>query len=419
MTKFIEKEVSNVDTLKVNKRLIMTPGPVSVDPRVSQAMSNSILGQFDFEFVNIMNETMSLIRQSFLTKNKWAFPIDGTSRAGLEAVISNIVKPGDEVLVPVIGRFGYLFTELVTRAGGIVHNIHKPIGEVFDQAEIIEALDEYKPKVLAIVHGETSTGRLQPIDQLGRACKERGIFSVVDAVATYQGMVIPVDEWELDAVVGGAQKCLSIPSGITPITFNERFSEEINKRKRVELGIRSNESTEKEHFISSNYLDLTQLQDYWSPKRLNHHTESTTSVYALYTGLKLALSEGIEARAKRHSYHQEALKTALKALGLEIYGDESNEMKMVICVKIPEGIDDNTFRNGLLQNYGVEIAGSFGDLQGQIWRIGIMGYGVQKQNILTFLSIFATYLVSHDSQQHLNVAESIKTLLDYYEQNEI
>ncbi|MGF2061153.1 pyridoxal-phosphate-dependent aminotransferase family protein [Mammaliicoccus sciuri] len=419
MTKFIEKEVSNVDTLKVNKRLIMTPGPVSVDPRVSQAMSNSILGQFDFEFVNIMNETMSLIRQSFLTKNKWAFPIDGTSRAGLEAVISNIVKPGDEVLVPVIGRFGYLFTELVTRAGGIVHNIHKPMGEVFDQAEIIEALDEYKPKVLAIVHGETSTGRLQPIDQLGRACKERGIFSVVDAVATYQGMVIPVDEWELDAVVGGAQKCLSIPSGITPITFNERFSEEINKRKRVELGIRSNESTEKEHFISSNYLDLTQLQDYWSPKRLNHHTESTTSVYALYTGLKLALSEGIEARAKRHSYHQEALKTALKALGLEIYGDESNEMKMVICVKIPEGIDDNTFRNGLLQNYGVEIAGSFGDLQGQIWRIGIMGYGVQKQNILTFLSIFATYLVSHDSQQHLNVAESIKTLLDYYEQNEI
>ena len=419
MTKFIEKEVSNVDTLKVNKRLIMTPGPVSVDPRVSQAMSNSILGQFDFEFVNIMNETMSLIRQSFLTKNKWAFPIDGTSRAGLEAVISNIVKPGDEVLVPVIGRFGYLFTELVTRAGGIVHNIHKPMGEVFDQAEIIEALDEYKPKVLAIVHGETSTGRLQPIDQLGRACKERGIFSVVDAVATYQGMVIPVDEWELDAVVGGAQKCLSIPSGITPITFNERFSEEINKRKRVELGIRSNESTEKEHFISSNYLDLTQLQDYWSPKRLNHHTESTTSVYALYTGLKLALSEGIEARAKRHSYHQEALKTALKAPGLEINGDESNEMKMVICVKIPEGIDDNAFRNGLLQNYGVEIAGSFGDLQGQIWRIGIMGYGVQKQNILTFLSIFATYLVSHDSQQHLNVAESIKTLLDYYEQNEI
>ena len=139
------------------------------------------------------------------------------------------------------------FTELVTRAGGIVHNIHKPMGEVFAQEEIIAALDKYQPSVLAIVHGETSTGRLQPIDKIGQACKERGIFSVVDAVATYQGAVIPVDKWQLDAVVGGAQKCLSIPSGITPITFNERFSEEINKRKRVELGIRSGETTEQDH----------------------------------------------------------------------------------------------------------------------------------------------------------------------------
>lgn len=408
-----------MDDLKINKRLIMTPGPVSVDPRVSQAMSNSILGQFDYEFVDIMNQTMELIRKSFLTKNQWSFPIDGTSRAGLEAVISSIVKPGDEVLVPVIGRFGYLFTELVTRAGGKVHNIHKPMGEVFDQSEIIEALDQYKPKVLAIVHGETSTGRLQPIDQIGRACKERGIYSVVDAVATYQGMVIPVDDWELDAVIGGAQKCLSIPSGITPITFNDRFSDAINERKRVELGIRSTETTEQDHFIRSNYLDLTQLQDYWSPKRLNHHTESTTSIYALYTGLKLALSEGIEARAQRHAFHQEGLKAALKALGLEIYGDESNEMKMVICVNIPEGVEDAPFRNGLLKNYGIEIAGSFGDLQGKIWRIGIMGYTVQKQNILTFLSAFAAYLLSQENIKHLNIADAIKTLVNYYDSNEV
>ncbi|MGD6886868.1 pyridoxal-phosphate-dependent aminotransferase family protein [Staphylococcus shinii] len=402
-----------MDDLKVNKRLIMTPGPVSVDPRVSQAMSNSILGQFDYEFVDIMNKTMELIRKSFLTDNQWSFPIDGTSRAGLEAVIASIVKPGDTVLVPIIGRFGYLFTELVKRAGGIVHNIQKPMGEVFEQAEIIEALDTVKPKVLAIVHGETSTGRLQPIDQLGHACKERGIYSVVDAVATYQGMVIPVDEWELDTVIGGAQKCLSIPSGITPITFNDRFSEEINKRKRVELGIRSNESTEQDHFIRSNYLDLTQLQDYWSPKRLNHHTESTTSIYALYTGLKIALTEGIEARAARHAYHQEGLKQALKALGLEIFGDETNEMKMVICVNIPDGADDSKFREGLLKNYGIEIAGSFGELQGKIWRIGIMGYAIEKQNILTFLSIFSLYL-THQGVQNLNPEKAIDTLLAYY-----
>lgn len=413
MTEFKENEVINMDDLKINKRLIMTPGPVSVDPRVSQAMSNSILGQFDYEFVGIMNETMELIRQSFLTNNQWSFPIDGTSRAGLEAVISSVVKPGDDVLVPIIGRFGYLFTELVTRAGGVVHNIQKPMGEVFEQSEIIAALDEIKPKVLAIVHGETSTGRLQPIDKIGRACKERGILSVVDAVATYQGMVIPVDEWELDAVVGGAQKCLSIPSGITPITFNKRFSEAINRRKRVELGIRSDEVVEQEPFIRSNYLDLTQLQDYWSPKRLNHHTESTTSIYALNTGLKLALKEGIEARAQRHAFHQTGLKAALKALGLEIYGDEENEMKMVICIKIPNGVDDATFREGLLKHYGIEIAGSFGDLQGKIWRIGIMGYAVEKQNILTFLSVFSLYL-AQQGVTNLEPEKALTTLLQHY-----
>ena len=404
-----------MDELKISKRLIMTPGPVSVDPRVSQAMSNSILGQFDYAFVDIMNKTMDLVRQSFLTKNEWSFPVDGTSRAGLEAVIASIVKPGDVVLVPVIGRFGYLFTELVTRAGGVVHNIHKPMGEVFDQDEIIAALDEVKPKVLAIVHGETSTGRLQPIDRLGKACKERGVYSVVDAVATYMGTVIPVDEWELDAVIGGAQKCLAVPSGITPITFNTRFSDAINERKRVELGIRSNENTEEDAFIRSNYLDLTQLQDYWSPKRLNHHTEATAAIYALYTGLRIALEEGVEARANRHEYHHTGLKHALKALGLEIYGDEANEMKMVICVTIPEGVDDAHFRDGLLRQFGVEIAGSFGDLKGKIWRIGLMGYGVQKQNLLSFLAIFSLYL-QQQGVAGLDPTKAMQTLLDYYEQ---
>ena len=260
---------------------------------------------------------------------------------------------------------------------------------------------------------------MQPIDQLGRACKERGIFSVVDAVATYQGMVIPVDEWELDAVIGGAQKCLSIPSGITPITFNDRFSDAINARKRVELGIRSTETTEPDHFIRSNYLDLAQLQDYWSPKRLNHHTEATTAIYALHTGLRLALSEGLEARAQRHAFHQEGLKAALKALGLEIYGNESNEMKMVICVNIPDGIDDIAFRDSLLKNYGIEIAGSFGELKGKIWRIGIMGYAIQKQNILTFLAAFATHLLAQGHIKNLDIENAIKTLINHYDNNAI
>lgn len=397
----------------------MTPGPVAVDPRVSQAMSNSILGQFDPEFTNIMNETMDLIRESFKTDNKWSYPIDGTSRAGIEAVISSIVEPGDKVLIPVIGRFGNLLIELVERAGGVVHTIEAPMGEVIPQEDIIKEMDKVEPKVLALIHGETSSGRSQPIDQLGKAAKERGVFTVVDAVATYMGQDIPVDEWELDAVIGGAQKCLSVPSGITPITYNDRFSEEINKRKRVEKGIRTESDTTNERtFITSNYLDLTQLEGYWSNRRLNHHTEATVNVYGLYEGLKLALDEGVTQRAKRHSYHHEAMKQAVTAMGLEIFGDQDHEMQMVVCVNIPEGVEDAAFRNELLDRFGVEIAGTFGSVAGKIWRIGTMGYVAEKQNLLNFISAFGVFLESK-GVKNIDAAAGLKALIDFYDNNEL
>ena len=405
-------------SLKINRRLIMTPGPVAVDPRVSQAMSNSILGQFDPDFTDIMNETMELIRASFKTKNKWSFPVDGTSRAGIEAVIASIVEPGDKVLVPIIGRFGYLVTELAERAGGIVHTIEAPMGEVIPQEDIIQKLDEIEPKVLAIIHGETSSGRLQPIDKIGHAAKERGIYTVVDAVATYLGQDIPVDEWALDAVIGGAQKCLSVPSGITPITFNERFSEAINKRKRVEKGIRTSDDKATSHFITSNYLDLTQLQDYWGERRLNHHTEATVNVYGLYEGLKLAIDEGVEQRARRHSYHHEAMKKAVTALGLEIFGDENHEMQMVVCVKIPDGINDAEFRTELLSRFGIEIAGTFGSVAGQIWRIGTMGYVAEKQNLLNFITAFGVFLQSKGAE-NIDPAAALEAITNYYDEHEL
>lgn len=408
-----------MSSLKINRRLIMTPGPVAVDPRVSQAMSNSILGQFDPEFTNIMNETMDLIRESFKTDNKWSYPIDGTSRAGIEAVISSIVEPGDKVLIPVIGRFGNLLIELVERAGGVVHTIEAPMGEVIPQEDIIKEMDKVEPKVLALIHGETSSGRSQPIDQLGKAAKERGVFTVVDAVATYMGQDIPVDEWELDAVIGGAQKCLSVPSGITPITYNDRFSEEINKRKRVEKGIRTESDTTNERtFITSNYLDLTQLEGYWSNRRLNHHTEATVNVYGLYEGLKLALDEGVTQRAKRHSYHHEAMKQAVTAMGLEIFGDQDHEMQMVVCVNIPEGVEDAAFRNELLDRFGVEIAGTFGSVAGKIWRIGTMGYVAEKQNLLNFISAFGVFLESK-GVKNIDAAAGLKALIDFYDNNEL
>ncbi|WP_395378752.1 pyridoxal-phosphate-dependent aminotransferase family protein [Fructilactobacillus frigidiflavus] len=224
-------------SLKITDRQIMTPGPTMVDPRVLQAGSNHILGQFDPAFTDIMNENMELLRKSFQTENQWTFPVDGASRSGLEAVINSIVEHGDKVLIPRLGRFGDLAVELAVRAGGEVITMDTEWGTVFDQDEIIAKMKEVKPKLVAIVHGETSTGRLQPVDKLGKAAKELGSFTLVDAVASYMGVSIPVDEWELDAVVGGAQKSLSAPAGITPLTFNDRFAEQILQRKRVEAGV--------------------------------------------------------------------------------------------------------------------------------------------------------------------------------------
>nr|WP_250130337.1 aminotransferase class V-fold PLP-dependent enzyme [Jeotgalicoccus sp. WY2] len=329
-----------------------------------------------------------------------------------------MVEPGDKVLIPIIGRFGYLITELVERAGGIVHTIEAPMGEVIPQEDIIKKIDEVQPKVLAIIHGETSSGRLQPIDKIGHAAKKRGVFTVVDAVATYMGQYIPVDDWALDAVIGGAQKCLSVPSGITPITFNERFSEEINKRKRVEKGIRTASDEATSAFITSNYLDLTQLQDYWGERRLNHHTEATVNVYGLYEGLKLAIREGVEQRARRHSYHHEAMKQAVTALGLELFGDENHEMQMVVCVKIPEGISDAEFRAELLSRFGIEIAGTFGSVAGQIWRIGTMGYVAEKQNLLNFITAFGVFLQAQGVEK-IDPAAGLNAMMDFYDNNEI
>ncbi|WP_395319955.1 pyridoxal-phosphate-dependent aminotransferase family protein [Fructilactobacillus frigidiflavus] len=395
-------------SLKITDRQIMTPGPTMVDPRVLQAGSNHILGQFDPAFTDIMNENMELLRKSFQTENQWTFPVDGASRSGLEAVINSIVEHGDKVLIPRLGRFGDLAVELAVRAGGEVITMDTEWGTVFDQDEIIAKMKEVKPKLVAIVHGETSTGRLQPVDKLGKAAKELGSFTLVDAVASYMGVSIPVDEWELDAVVGGAQKSLSAPAGITPLTFNDRFAEQILQRKRVEAGVVNQDSEISENFINSNYLDLTQLMDYWSPARLNHHTESTVLNYTLNEALQIAVNdEDLENRFARQKDNQTILKESLRALGLEIFGDEDHEMPNMVAVKIPDGVNGDELRATLLNDYGIEISSSFGPMAGKIWRIGLMGYVAQKHYVLRFLSIFANVLAQ------AGVEVDTKAALDY------
>ncbi|WP_238654915.1 pyridoxal-phosphate-dependent aminotransferase family protein [Paenibacillus piscarius] len=400
--------------LSPSLRCIMTPGPVEVDPRVLRAMSYPVLGQFDPEFTDMMNETMEMLRQLFATGNQWAYPVDGTSRSGIEAVMVSLIAPGDRVLVPIFGRFGHLLHEIAERCGAEVHTIEKRWGSVFAPEEVTEAIRSFKPDVVAIVHGETSTGRVQPLAEIGRACREQDALLIVDAVATIGGVPVETDAWMLDAVVGGTQKCLSIPSGMAPVTYNSRAEAKLLKRKQTERGLRSGASAASElPVIRSNYFDLGMLQDYWSPGRLNHHTEMTSMLYALREGLRLVLEEGLEARHARHRLHERALTAGLAAMDLELYGDAESKLAVVACVLIPPGIDGESVRSMLLHHFGIEIASSFGPLQGRIWRIGTMGFSCRENNVLRLLGALEAVLVRHGYT--VPAGEAVQAALDVYE----
>lgn len=397
-------------------RTIMTPGPVEVDPRVLRAMSNPILGQFDPAFTDIMNNVMKMLQQLFKTNNEWAFPIDGTSRSGLEAVLASVIEPGDKVLIPIYGRFGHLLTEIAERYGAEIHLLHRDWGTVFDPEEVIAEMKKVKPKIVAMVHGETSTGCMQPLAEIGKACREEDVLFIVDAVATIGGTDVQTDNWYIDAIIGGNQKCLSVPSGNAPITYNERVERILNQRKKVERGIATEqELAERKAFsaIRTNYFDLAQLQDYWGPRRLNHHTEATSMLYALHEGLRIVLEEGLEQRFKRHKLHEKALITGIEGMGLELFGDAGSKLPTVTCIKIPEGIEAESVRSMMLNDFGVEIASSFGPLHGKIWRIGTMGYSCRKENVLFALASLEAALIRHGAK--ISAGEGIQASLNAYE----
>ncbi|OLP65147.1 Purine catabolism protein PucG [Bacillus pumilus] len=405
--------------LQTPSRTIMTPGPVEVDPRVLRVMSTPILGQFDPAFTHIMNETMTLLRSLFQTENKWAYPIDGTSRSGIEAVLASVIEPGDVMLVPVFGRFGHLLIEIGQRYGADVHTIECEWGTVFEQDTIINEMQQVKPKIVAMVHGETSTGRIQPLEHIGEACRALDALLIVDAVATIGGVEVKVDEWKIDAAIGGTQKCLSVPSGMSPITYNDRVAAIIESRKKVEKGIATQDELKRQINISpikSNYFDLSQLQDYWSPRRLNHHTEATTMLYALREGVRLVLEEGLTERFERHTFHERALMSGLEAMGLELYGDPDCKMPVVTCIHIPKGIDGEAVRSDLLKHFGIEIASSFGPLAGRIWRIGTMGYSCRKENVLFVLAGLEAILIKYGAA--ITCGAGLQAALSIYEQAE-
>lgn len=382
------------DEINPQPRLLMGPGPITVDPRVLRAMSAQLMGQFDPAFTAYMNEAMALWRGIWQTDNRWTFLIDGTARAGIEAVLVSVLEPGDTVLVPSFGRFGLLLAEIAERCRAKVEMIERPWGEVFAPEEIEAAVRRTRPKLVAIVHGDTSTAMLQPLAEVGRICRDAGTLLYTDATASLGGNDLPVDAWAVDLATSGLQKCLGGPSGSAPITISDRAAEIINRRKRVELGIReaSDIDAPEAAVIGSNYLDLAMLMDYWSERRLNHHTEAATMLYGARECARILLKEGLPAAFARHALASDALCAGLEAMGLSLFGDRAHKMANVTAVTIPDGIDGEAVRAAMLADFGIEIGSSFGPLKGRVWRIGTMGYNARKDCVLITLAALEAVL---------------------------
>jgi len=360
-------------------RILLGPGPTMADPRVLRAMATPLLGQFDPEFTVIMNEVMALTRFAFETANARAFPVPGTGRAGLEAAIASFVEPGERVVVGECGRFGLLLIEIAERCGADVVPVRGEWGRALAPDAFADALRGGKTRMVALIHGETSTGVLQPLAEIARLAHAHDALVMADAVVTLGGCPVETDAWGVDVMVAGTQKCLSCPSGLAPVTYNAR-AEAVLAARRTR--------------VQSNYLDLGQLADYWGPQRYNHHTAPTSMVYGLREALRAIQLEGLAPRFARHRLHGEALRAGLAALGLALFGAEPPERRLpfITPVMVPEGVDELRVRHRLVADFGIEIGAAFGPLQGRIWRIGTMGYSARRENILLCLAALESVL---------------------------
>lgn len=381
------------DELSPAPRLLMGPGPVNAHPRVLQALASPLLGQYDPQFRAYMKETMSLYRRVFETNNRWTFVVDGTARAAIECAMVSAIEPGDRVLVLSFGRFGQLMSEIARRAGANVHVLETDWGTVFEPSRVESALVRVSPKLVAVCQGDTSTTMAQPLDALGKLCREHGAMLQVDATATLGGMPLAVDAWQVDCASAGLQKCLGGPSGSAPITLSERMAETVYRRRHIEEGLRASNYTPGEgEIVSSNYFDLAMLIDYWSDAGLNHHTEATSMLYAARECARLFLQEGHEHAYRRHAHASEALVAGIEAMGLRVFGDRAHKMPNVTGVYIPEGVAGDRVRSALLDDFNIEIGTSFGPLHGRIWRIGTMGVNARRDAVFATLAALEAVL---------------------------
>jgi len=353
-------------------RILMGPGPSNIHPRVQMAMMAPMVGHLDPYFISVMEDTVKLLRTVFRTENELTFPISGTGSAGMEAGFINFLEPGDVAVIGVNGFFSARMVENAVRCGARVVEVPADWGSIVDPADMEAALKaEKKVKMVAVVHAETSTGVLQPLEEISRLAKEYDALFLADTVTSLGGAELAIDDWGIDISYSGSQKCLGCPPGLAPFTVNKKA-----------MNVVTNRSTK----IPSWYLDLSLLSTYWTNDRFYHHTAPISMVYAFYEALRLVLEEGLEERIKRHNLHGNALKTGLEAMGLKLHAQEGHRLSMLTTVRIPSGVDDAAVRKGLLNGFNLEIGGGLGPLKGLVWRIGLMGYSSNPENILLVLA---------------------------------
>jgi alanine-glyoxylate transaminase/serine-glyoxylate transaminase/serine-pyruvate transaminase len=356
----------------------MGPGPSMVPASVLESMGKPVLGHLDPEFIKMMEELKGMLRQVFQTSNDMTFPVSGTGSAGMEFCFVNLIEPGDEVIVGVNGVFGMRMAEVAERCGAQVTKVEAPWGRIIEPGAISDALTRVsRPKLVAVVHAETSTGALTPVEEISKLAHDAGALFVLDTVTSLGGCPVKLDEWRVDAVYSGTQKCLSCPPGLSPVSLSPRALEVATHRQRK---------------VQSWYLDVNLLAAYWGQDRVYHHTAPISMNYALHEALRLTLEEGLSARFLRHEQCCHYLKRGLAELGLHIVSQEGHQLWQLNAVGVPSGLDEAALRKRMLLEFGIELGAGLGPLKGKIIRIGLMGETARTANVDRLLSALRTCL---------------------------
>ena len=361
-----------IKELNPNTRVLMGPGPSDVHSRVLKAMATPLIGHLDPQFIQIMDEVKEMTRQLFQTENQITSVISATGSAGMETCFVNLLEPGDKAMVCVNGVFGNRMCDIVERCGAKLIRVDAPWGKPVDPAQVKEALEKSSLKVVAIVHAETSTGVLQPLEEISKMVHDAGALFLVDAVTSLGGTPVKVDKWGIDAIYSGTQKCISAPPGLSPVSFGPKALEVMDSRKTK---------------VQSWYLDMSMIRNYWAgAKRAYHHTGPISMIYGIHEALRIVLEEGLEKRFERHLRNHQILRDGLEKMGFEFLVAPQYRLPMLNAIKIPAGFDDAVIRGRLLNEYNIEIGAGLGEFAGKVWRIGLMGESSSQNHINMVLS---------------------------------